>query len=125
MATSDLIARRKPLTANIGLFGVGLDIYWQQFPDLLDALIGYMDVFEKMVQTNHVQTVNFGMIDNAEVAYAKLKEMKAADLDLVFCDMLTYATSSTFGIIIREFRCAYCAGCPAAAGKDGLCPRDD
>jgi L-arabinose isomerase len=28
--------------------------------------------------------------------------MKAADLDLVFCDMLTYATSSTFGLIVRD-----------------------
>ncbi|TFG70408.1 MAG: arabinose isomerase, partial [Anaerolineales bacterium] len=99
---SDLIPRRKPLTANIGIFGVGLDIYWQQFPDLLDALMEYMDVFEEMVQAQHVHAVNFGMIDNAEAAYAILKEMKAADLDLVFCDMLTYATSSTFGIIIRE-----------------------
>jgi L-arabinose isomerase len=28
--------------------------------------------------------------------------LKAAQLDLFFCDMLTYATSSTFGILIRE-----------------------
>ena len=100
--TSQIIPRRKPLTANIGIFGVGLDIYWQQFPGLLDTLMGYMDVFEKQVQTQLVHTVNFGMIDNAETAYAKLKLMKGANLDLVFCDMLTYATSSTFGILIRD-----------------------
>ncbi len=99
---SQMIPRRKPLAANIGIFGVGLDIYWQQFPGLLDVLMEYMDVFEKHVRARNVHTVNFGMIDNAESAYATLKVMKAADLDLLFCDMLTYATSSTFGILIRE-----------------------
>jgi len=97
-----LVERRKPRTANVGIFGVGLDIYWGQFAGLKEELMGYMDVFEKQVQAHDVTTVNFGMIDNAQVAYAALKEMKAADLDLVFCDMLTYATSSTFGVLIRE-----------------------
>ena len=30
------------------------------------------------------------------------RKLKAANLDLVFCDMVTYATSSTFGVIVRE-----------------------
>lgn len=96
------ILRRKPLSANVGIFGVGLDTYWGQFPGLLDALLGYMDVFEQQVRANGVTTVNFGMVDNAHAAYALLPNLKAANLDLVFCDMLTYATSSTFGILIRE-----------------------
>ena len=29
-------------------------------------------------------------------------ELKAASLDLIFCDMVTYATSATFGAIIRD-----------------------
>ena len=33
------IARRKPLTARVGIFGVGLDTYWEQFPGLLDDLL--------------------------------------------------------------------------------------
>jgi L-arabinose isomerase len=96
------IERRKPLIANVGVFGVGLDIYWGQFPGLKGELLGYMDVFEKQVQANGVNTVNFGLVDNAQAAYAVLKKIRAADLDLLFCDMLTYATSSTFGILVRE-----------------------
>ena len=95
------VQRRKPLSANIGIFGVGLDVYWGQFPGLKEELLGYLRVFEGQVQTNNVHTVNFGMIDNAHAAYAALKSMKAANLDLIFCDMLTYATSATFGILIR------------------------
>jgi L-arabinose isomerase len=97
-----LVERRKPLTANVGVFGVGLDVYWGQFPGLLEELLGYLDVFEKQVRANGVDVVSFGMVDNAQAAYAALKKMRAADLDLVFCDMLTYATSATFGILMRE-----------------------
>lgn len=97
-----IIERRKPLTANVGIFGVGLDIYWKQFPGLEEDLLGYMDLFERQVQANGVTPINFGMVDNAHAAYTLLPKLKAANLDLIFCDMLTYATSSTFGILIRE-----------------------
>ena len=96
------VERRKPRAANIGVFGVGFDVYWSQFEGILDELLGYLDVFEKQVQSHDVQTINFGMVDNAQVAHSALKKMKAADLDLVFCDMLTYATSATFGMIVRD-----------------------
>ena len=96
------IARRKPLTANVGILGVGLDIYWGQFPGLEAALLGYLHTFEGQVQAHGVTTVNFGMVDNAQAAYAALPKLKSEDLDLLFVDMLTYATSATFGSIIRE-----------------------
>ncbi|NLE44279.1 MAG: arabinose isomerase [Chloroflexi bacterium] len=97
-----LVARRRPLTANIGVFGVGFDVYWSQFPGLRDELMGYLNQFERQVREHGVCTINFGMVDNAEAAYATLKRLRASDLDLVFCDMLTYATSSTFAAIVRE-----------------------
>ena len=96
------VKRRKELTANVGIFGVGHDTYWAQFDGLLDELMGHLGTFEQKVQACGVRTVNFGMVDAAEAAYAALKKLRAADLDLIFCDMLTYATSSTWGILIRE-----------------------
>jgi L-arabinose isomerase len=48
-----------------------------------------------------VQVTSFGIADDAASAYALLPKLKAADLDLVFCHMLTYATSASFGAIIR------------------------
>ena len=53
-------------------------------------------------QAYGVEVVDFGMVDDAESAYALLPRLKAADLDLVFCDMVTYATSATFAAIVRE-----------------------
>ena len=44
------------------------------------------------------------MVDNAERAAAALPQIEAADLDLLFVDMLTYATSATFGMIVRRMQ---------------------
>ena len=96
------IPRRKPRAANIGIFGVGHQTYWSQFDGLLDELRGKLDVFVKRVEARGVQVTNFGMVDCAQAAYALLPRLQAADLDLVFCDMLTYATSSTFGVLVRS-----------------------
>jgi L-arabinose isomerase len=96
------IDRRKPLTARVGIVGMGHATYWPQFPGLLEELLGYMDEFEEGVQECGVRTENFGMVDDAQSARTTLRELRAADLDILFVDMLTYATSSTWGCIVRE-----------------------
>ena len=95
------ISRRKPLTARVGIFGVGHYVYWPQFPGLLDEMHRKLDHLVKKVEANGVQVTNFGMVDNALGAGELLPKLKAADLDLVFVDMVTYATSSTVGAILR------------------------
>ena len=96
------VPRRKPRSAKIGVFGVGHHTYWAQFDGLLDEMHRKLDRFVEKVRGRDVTVTNFGMVDDARSAYALLPELKAANLDLVFCDMVTYATSSTFGIIVRE-----------------------
>ena len=96
------IPRRKPRTARIGVFGVGYHAYWSQFDGLLDELRGKLAVFIEKVKSQQVEVVDFGIVDDAQSAYGLLPHMKGANLDLVFCDMLTYATSATFGIIVRD-----------------------
>jgi L-arabinose isomerase len=95
------VKRRKKRTANIGIFGVGFDKYWPQFDGLLDELTSKLNTFIDKVKANEVKVTSFGITDNAESAYATLSKLKAADLDLVFCHMLTYATSASFGAIVR------------------------
>lgn len=96
------IERRKPRTAKIGIFGVGHYTYWSQFEGLRDEMFRKLDVFTGKVEKHGVEVTSFGLIDDAHGAYALTPKLKAAGLDLIFCDMLTYATSSTFGKIIRE-----------------------
>jgi len=95
------IPRRKPLTANIGVFGVGHYNYWPQFPGLLDEMHRKLGHLVRKVEAHGVSVTNFGMVDEAIGAAELLRKLKAADLDLVFVDMVTYATSSTVGAILR------------------------
>jgi len=96
------VRRRKPRVAKVGVFGVGHHTYWGQFPGLREELLGHLAAFEQQVRSYEAAVISFGLADDAESAYAALKRIKAADLDLLFCDLLTYATSSTWGILVRE-----------------------
>ncbi|MFP4622284.1 MAG: hypothetical protein ACLFM7_13305 [Bacteroidales bacterium] len=96
------IPRKEKLSARVGIYGVGHYTYWDQFPGLLDKMHEKMDVFEEKVKSNGVEIVNFGLGDKAKDAYRVLPEMQAANLDLLFIDMVTYATSSTIAKIFRD-----------------------
>lgn len=99
------IERRKKLNANVGVISVGLDTYWSQFPGLLEEMNRKTSVFVEKLNRNSVTVFDFGMVDNAGKAYEVLPKLKAADLDLLFVDMVTYATSATFGAIVRAMDC--------------------
>ncbi|WPU95503.1 L-fucose/L-arabinose isomerase family protein [Mucilaginibacter sabulilitoris] len=97
-----VIKRRVETIPRIGVFGVGYFKYWAQFEGLYDQLMEKQHIFLKKVSKNKVEMIDFGMVDDVSGAYELLPKLKAANLDLVFCDMLTYATSSTFGVIIKN-----------------------
>jgi L-arabinose isomerase len=96
------VARLKPLTARAGLIGVGHHTYWTQFPGLLDEMHRKIGVVAERVRAHEVEVHNFGLVDNAQTAWAAVPKIKGADVDVLFIDMATYATSSTFGVICRE-----------------------
>jgi len=97
-----VIKRRVETIPRIGVFGVGYAKYWEQFEGLYNQMLEKQEVFLKKVKMNLAEVVDFGMIDDVTSAYELLPRLKGANLDLIFCDMLTYATSSTFGIIIKS-----------------------
>jgi len=99
------IQRRKPLNANVSVISIGLDTYWEQFPGLLDEMTAKTNIFVKKLESKSVTVSDFGMVDNAEKAYAALSKIKAANPDILFVDMVTYGTSATFGAIVREMNC--------------------
>lgn len=97
-----MIPRKKKRTAKIGIFAVAHATYWSQFPGLESKILGYHKDFCEMVAHNDVQVVDFGMVDSSEKAYDTLNRIKGACVDVLFCNMVTYATSSVFAPIIRE-----------------------
>ncbi|MFD0864215.1 hypothetical protein ACFQ06_00120 [Tessaracoccus lubricantis] len=80
---------------------MGHHVYWDQFDGLRDEMVRKSGVLAEKVKRNGVEVVDFGLVDEAEGAYAVLPRVRAADLDLLMVDMVTYATSSTFGVLIR------------------------
>ena len=86
----------------MGVFGVGYYRYWDQFEGLLEEMKRKQDLFVEKLKRIGVTVHDFGLVDHAEKAYELVPRLKAANLDLLFCDMVTYATSSTFGTIIRN-----------------------
>lgn len=96
------IERRTPLKATIGILGVGHAAYWPQFDGLLDVMHQKMDIFRKKVEKLQVDVVDFGMVDDSASAYRALKEIRKQDIDLLFVDMVTYATSATFAPLIQS-----------------------
>ena len=97
-----VIPRRRPLAANVGMFGVGHYAYWPQFDGLLEEMHRKLAVFRSKLECCNVKVYDFGLIDDARAAYRVRDQMKSACLDLLFCDMVTYATSATFGAIVRD-----------------------
>lgn len=97
------VAHRQALSpARIGVFGVAYYKYWAQFDGLLDAMHRKQKTFVNKVEQHDVEVFDFGLVDDVQKAYEVVPKLKAANLDLIFCDMVTYATSSTFGIIIKS-----------------------
>lgn len=90
----------------IGVFSVGYEKYWSQFSGLLDEMLAKEQAFvEKIPADEAFEIIRFGMVDSAEKAYAVVEEMVKSDLSLLFCDMVTYATSGTIGVILKQIRC--------------------
>lgn len=81
---------------------MGYEKYWDQFPGLLDELLEKHKTIIGKLPDQNTTIIDFGMVDNAASAYELVKLIKAANPDLIFCNMLTYATSGTFAVIIRS-----------------------
>ncbi|GAB3263047.1 L-arabinose isomerase [Larkinella harenae] len=98
-----MTSKRKKTRPRIGVFGVGYFKYWSQFDGLLDDMMQKQAVLiQKIEAFDSAEIVDFGLVDDATKAYEMVPKLQAANLDLIFCDMLTYATSSTFGVIIKS-----------------------
>ncbi len=97
-----MIERKNKRTAKIGMFAVAHDTYWAQFDGLEASICGYHKDAVQLVEKNDVEVIDYGMIDSSIKAYDALDQMKGDGLDLIICNMATYATSSVFAPIIRD-----------------------
>ena len=85
----------------IGIFAVAHATYWEQFEGLEDNIMGFHKDFVEKTKGMGADVVDFGMIDSSEKAFAAIPKMLAEDVDVIFVNMVTYATSSVFAPIIK------------------------
>jgi L-arabinose isomerase len=83
------------MTARVGVFGIGLDTYWPQFAGLKERIEGYQRRVEERVAALGGEVVSAGLVDSAQAARAAGDRFGSAQVDLVLCHAVTYATSST------------------------------
>ena len=79
--------------ARVGVFGVGLAAYWPQFHGLKERLEGYQRKVEERIDA-WAEVVSAGLVDDAPRALEAGEAFRRAGVDLVFCYVGTYATSS-------------------------------
>jgi L-arabinose isomerase len=91
-----------PVPLRIGLFGIGLEAYWPQFPGLKERLEGYLSRVAAKLQMPGVKITNLGLIDSPETAAAAGHRFREADVDLIFLHVTTYALSSTVLPVVRR-----------------------
>jgi L-arabinose isomerase len=86
----------------VGLFGIGLAAYWEQFPGLEERLSGYLHVVHQKLLSPEREIINLGLIDSPERALAAGHEARRQDVDLLILYVTTYALSSTVLPLVRR-----------------------
>ena len=97
----------------VGLFGIGLDTYWHQFPGLRERLEGYLGRIEHRIVGAEV--VAAGLVDSVEKSEAAAALFRTRDVRLVFLAVSTYALSSTVLPAVRRLPVVVLNLQPAAA----------
>lgn len=89
-------------TLKIGLFGIGLEAYWEQFEGLQRRLSGYVDTVAGKLKTFGAEVVNLGLIDTPAKAFEAGHCFRTEDVDLIFLYVTTYALSSTVLPVVKR-----------------------
>lgn len=78
----------------VGLCGIGLEAYWGQFAGLKLRLEDYVQEAANRIRRPSLELVDLGLIDTPVSARKAGHEFRAADVDLLFIYVTTYAVSS-------------------------------
>jgi L-arabinose isomerase len=88
----------------IGLFGIGLDTYWNQFEGLRNNLKKYQSQIKEKMESFGAEVIDAGMVDNPEKASEAALLLKTTDVEMVFLYISTYALSSTVLPLVQKVK---------------------
>ena len=87
--------------AKIGVFSIALGAYLPQFPQLVPEFEAQYEAFKKTLPDT-VEIIDGGMVTTKELSMAAGDKFRAADVDLVIMQLLTYATSYNMLPAVRD-----------------------
>ena len=79
----------------VGLFGIGLEAYWPQFPGLKERLKGYVRLVAQRLERPNIISIILGLIDSLEHAVEAGHQFRSEDVDVIFLYATTDTLSST------------------------------
>ncbi|MGH9618934.1 MAG: arabinose isomerase, partial [Bryobacteraceae bacterium] len=86
----------------VGIFGTGLDTYWEQFAGLRERLEGYTAEVANRLERPGVDIVNAGLIDTVEKAFRAGDDFRRAGIDILLIHVATYTLSATVLPVARR-----------------------
>ena len=87
--------------ARVGVFSIALGAYLPQFPSLVPEFEAQYEAFKKTIPDT-VEIIDGGLVTTKELSQEAGDKFRAADVDLVFCQLLTYATSYNMLPAVRD-----------------------
>jgi L-arabinose isomerase len=96
-----MVSQKTP-NFRVGLFGIGLEAYWEQFEGLEQRLTGYIDIVGRNLERYGAEIINAGLVDSPEKAFESGSLFKREDVNLIFLYVTTYALSSTVLPVVRK-----------------------
>lgn len=88
----------------VGLIGVGLNTYWNQFEGLLPRLTDYQRAIKERMSGLQATVIDGGMVDSPEKAIRTVEVLKSEDIEILFIFISTYALSSTILPIAQRIK---------------------
>ncbi len=79
----------------VGLFGIGLDTYWPQFPGLKERLAGYQTETHTLLEKAGAKVIDAGLVDTVQKARDAARLFREKRVSVVFLQITTYALSQT------------------------------
>ena len=86
----------------VGLAGMGLNTYWNQFQTLRNQLLDYHKVIKAHVERPHIEVVDAGLVDSVECAEQAGATLAEAAVQLLVVNLSTYALSSTLVALVKQ-----------------------
>ncbi len=87
--------------ARVGVFAIALGAYLPQFPSLVPEFEAQYEAFKKTLPDT-VDIIDGGLVTTKEQSMTAGDKFRAADVDIVFLQMLTYATSYNVLPAVRD-----------------------